>query len=330
MKKEIINKNDEGQRLDRYFKKAYKKASLSYIYKLIRKDVKVNGKRQNENYILVEGDEISIYIPEEELSKISKNKAEVVRNINNKIKIVYENSEILIVDKAYGLLTHGDKNEKKNTLSNQVLDYLIAKGDYDPRSEKTFTPGPSNRLDRNTTGLVIFGKNAKSSRLINESIRKREHIQKYYLTLVKGEIKEKLFFNDWIGKNEEKNISVVDNFKVEDSWKEIVTRTKPIAYNKGYTLIEVEIPTGRSHQIRSHLQHKGFPLIGDPKYGDGELNKIFSQKYNIKSQLLHAYKLEFSSGIGKELMMEKLEIKVQPGKLFTNLIKELEIEHSLD
>lgn len=183
-----INDNESGQRLDRFLRKYLNNAPLSRIYKSIRKDIKVNGKRCKEDYILQVGDEVSFYILEEELASLSKKKPR--GRAKRQFSIVYEDEHIIAVSKPFGLLTHGDSFEKKNHLANQVVDYLIEKGDYNPRLEKSFTPAPVNRLDRNTTGIVLFGKNAQSLRELNKYIRDRGSIEKFYMTIVKGELKE--------------------------------------------------------------------------------------------------------------------------------------------
>ena len=158
MIKITITENQGNQRLDRFLKKYFDRAPLSHIYKLIRKDVKVNGKRQKEDTMLAAGDELTIYLSEEDAKALQTVKKHV--KAKRQFRIAYEDENILVCEKPFGLLTHGDHTEKKNHLANQVVDYLIQTGAYQPRLEKTFTPAPANRLDRNTTGLVIFGKHA--------------------------------------------------------------------------------------------------------------------------------------------------------------------------
>ena len=182
MIKLIIGENEKDQRLDRFLKKYLKNASLSYIYRLIRKDVKINGKRGSIETMLSNRDEITLYISEEEMEKLTENKR-VVKS-KRQFEIAYEDENILVAKKPFGLLTHGDFSEKKNHLANQVISYLTQKGDYVPRLERTFVPSPVNRLDRNTTGLVLFGKNNKALQTLNKMIRERGYVNKYYLTIV--------------------------------------------------------------------------------------------------------------------------------------------------
>lgn len=285
-----ITENEAGQRLDRFLRKYMKKAPLSMIYKTIRKDVKVNGKRAHEDTILQEGDRLALYIPEEKLKDLTK--TEPRKRVRRQFRIAYEDDNLLIVEKPEGLLTHGDSREKKNTLANQVCGYLQEKGEFDPAREKSFVPSPVNRLDRNTTGLVIFGKNAETLRSFTRYIRERQYVSKYYVTLVKGSLKERLVLQDRIAKDHGTNISqVTDDAKTGKSAETFVT---PIASKNGFSVVEVELVTGRTHQIRVHLSHEGYPLVGDVKYGDRRTNGMAKNKLGITTQLLHAYQLKFS------------------------------------
>ena len=203
------------------------------IYKTIRKDVKVNGKRAHEDTILQEGDQLSLYIPEEKLNDLTRQQTH--RRVKRQFRIAYEDENLLIVEKPSGLLTHGDSREKKNTLANQVCGYLQEKGEFDPSKEKSFVPSPVNRLDRNTTGLVIFGKNAETLRSFTRYIRERQYVSKYYVTLVKGNLKEKLVLRDRIAKDHGMNISqVTDDAKEGKSAETFVT---PIASKNGFSVV---------------------------------------------------------------------------------------------
>ena len=231
MVKIIIEKNDGNQRLDRVLKKDLKNAPLSYIYKAIRKDVKVNGKRCPKEHMLQAGDELSLYISDDELSKLTAVKAHA--KAKRQFGIIYEDENLLIADKPFGLLTHGDEFEKKNTLANQVTAYLIANGDYNPRAEKTFSPAPANRLDRNTTGIVLFGKNSAALKALNEMLRERDAIGKYYRTVVAGTMTESLVLEDRIEKNHRENLVRVLPIE-QDSGKVIKTAVKPVETGGGF------------------------------------------------------------------------------------------------
>ena len=291
-----IGKNEQNQRLDKFLRKYLGKAPLSYIYKAIRKDVKVNGKRSKEDYILELGDTVTLYIADDVIESYRK-KVETTR-AKKQFKIAYEDENLIIVEKPFGLLTHGDRNEKKNHLANQVVDYLIETGSYNPRIEKTFTPAPVNRLDRNTTGLVLFGKTNLAVQQLNRMIREKDKVSKCYMTIVAGTLKKELHLRDRMVKDRVNNKVTV--LSMDQEGLEMETIVRPLQHSGKYTLVEVEIITGRTHQIRAHLAKAGHPVIGDVKYGDKRVNGYVRQRFDLNTQLLHAYKLEFA-GVEGEL-----------------------------
>ena len=298
MEKITVGINESGMRLDRFLKKYLVNSSLSYIYRAIRKDVKVNGKRSKEDYILLTGDEITLYIPDDELAHLTEKK-ETHHTGRNELRIVYEDDNILVADKPQGLLTHGDMAEQRNTLVNQVTDHLIATGEYVPRAEKTFRPAPCNRLDRNTGGLVVFGKNALSLRKVNKLFQSRRNISKYYLVVVAGRIDEETVITGGIDKDEKTN-----RVRVADSGRASESIVRPVAPADDYSVVEVELVTGRPHQIRAHLASIGHPVVGDPKYGDPAVN----QRAGADRQLLHAYRLVFGNVEGGLEYLSNMEI----------------------
>ena len=293
MLKITITENEAGQRLDRFLKKYFNNATLGAIYKLIRKDVKVNGKRAGENAMLLVGDELAIYVSDETAASLRKEKTRP--KVKRQFRVAYEDDNILVVEKPFGLLTHGDRTEKKNHLANQVIDYLIEKGDYNPRTERTFVPAPANRLDRNTTGLVIFGKNAAALKELNKAIREKDKIHKLYLTIVEGKLEKTVHLRAKMTKDEGKNLVSVLSEEAQGKLMETIARPlKTSSFKeKDYTLVEVEILTGRTHQIRAHLAKAGYPIIGDVKYGDKKVNALMEKEFGLTTQLLHAYKLIF-------------------------------------
>lgn len=291
-----VGKNDEGQRLDRFLRKYYGQAPLSKIYKMIRKDIKVNGKRCDIDASLCDGDEIVVYVSREASHSMRSKERESVALPRN-FTIAYEDEHVLVAVKPFGLLTHGDKREKKNTLANQVCNYLIEKGEYLPNKEQSFVPAPANRLDRNTTGLVLFGKDSKGSKELNQLLRHGQ-VDKYYVTVLVGELEEILSLCDYMQKDETHNIT-----KVTGEGKEMRTLAMPIAVNRGFTFAQIQILTGRAHQVRSHMAHAGFPLLGDTKYGNSKANMEVGKRVGLTTQLLHAETIIFRGGslFGKEI-----------------------------
>jgi len=290
-----ITSNEDRQRLDRFLKKYLCNASLSMIYKMVRKDIKVNGRRAKEDTMLAEGDVVSIYLLEEDIADLSQKKKRI--KSKRQFTICYEDENILVVNKPFGLLVHGDAIEKKNTLANQVVDYLIEQGSYSPRTERTFTPSPVHRLDRNTTGLVLFGKNSPALRAFSAMFKEDGHVRKFYYTIVFGALKEKLHLKGRLYKDEERNKSSVLP-ETSQKGKYIETLVAPIFATSEYTLVEVELVTGRSHQIRAHLLSAGFPLVGDAKYGKAILNDSLPKHVELSTQLLHAGRLEIEDAPG--------------------------------
>lgn len=317
-----IGKNEQEQRLDKFLRKYLENAPLSFIYKAIRKDVKVNGKRAREDTMLRLGDTVSLYIREEDLSAFQKKRA--FSHARRQFQIAYEDENILAAVKPRGLLTHGDQNEKKNHLANQVTDYLIETGAYHPRLERTFAPAPANRLDRNTTGLVLFGKTAEALRELNRLIRSRDQIQKFYLTIAAGELKEPLRLKSRMVKDRSKNRITVTEAAGEGL--EMETLARPLIARGGYSLIEAELVTGRTHQIRAHLASAGYPIIGDAKYGDPRVNGRMRQRFGLSAQLLHAHCLRFAAADGPLAYLAGQEITARLPEDFER-IKRAIFEH---
>lgn len=290
-----IGANEAGQRLDKFLRKLLKDVPLSAIFKALRKgDIRVNGKKQKEKYTLEVNDVVEVrYIQSQ---KMTEKKENFVKVDPSGLKVAYEDNNMVVVEKWPGVLVHPDSNKKIPTLTDYVLSYLNEKGDYLPEKEVTFTPAPCNRLDRNTSGIVVFGKNFEGLRELNEIIREGR-IKKYYNALIKGRIKDGLY-TGYILKNEEANISRIYDKKVKDS-KEISMEVKTLQSDGAFSFIEIDLITGRSHQIRAHLAHIGNPIIGDSKYGDKKLNSYFLNKYGLDYQFLYAYKLNFKNVDGK-------------------------------
>ncbi|KOA21378.1 ribosomal large subunit pseudouridine synthase C [Clostridium homopropionicum DSM 5847] len=283
-----IGQNEAGQRVDKFCRKWLSDVPLGAIFKGIRKgDIKVNNKKVKGEYYLVEGD----CVEAKYIQSIKKDQPKQFIEVDfSALKVTYEDENILVVEKWPGVLVHSDKENGEATLTDYVLSYLKEKGDYIPENEITFTPAPCNRLDRNTSGLVIFGKNFKSLKLANEMIRERK-IKKYYNALVKGKLNEG-YYEAFILKNEVNNISEVYTEEKPES-KKIAMEVKVLDTVGSYSLLELNLITGRSHQLRAHLAFLGNPIVGDDKYGDRKLNSFFNNKYGLEFQFLYAYKLVF-------------------------------------
>lgn len=300
-----IDKNEADQRIDRFLKKYFINANKSFLYKMLRKKrIKLNGKRANPEEIISEGDTIELYLSDETIEKFMRTEKEI--NKFGKLDIIYEDKNIILVNKAKGILSHSTKEgEDEKNIVDDLIGYLYSKGDYIPSEEKTFTPSICNRLDRNTSGIIICAKNYNSLKSINNSMKNRD-IGKYYKCIVKGRLDKNQKLEGFLSKNQKDNKVKVSNEKMEDS-KEIITHVNVIKNNTKYSLLEINLITGRTHQIRAHLLSINHPIIGDSKYGDLEENKYFKEKYKLNSQYLHAYKIVFNGFEGELEYLNTLE-----------------------
>lgn len=290
MKEITISKENEGQRADKFIRKFLNDAPLSFIYKLFRKkDVKVNGHWIHIDYILKENDLLKVYVSDDQLKEFNNPKP--IKKVKFAHEIIYEDENILIVNKPRGLLVHGDKDEKRVTLANQVLNYLYSKGEYDTKISVGFTPGPAHRIDRNTSGIVVFGKTIKSLQLLLDLFKNKESLEKNYLALVVGKTENKGRIEAPLIKDSKSGLVHID-FQNKFA-KTAITEYVVEQYFKDYTLINIKILTGRTHQIRAHMKYINHPVVGDGKYGDFAVNKIFKNKYNFENQFLHAFKITF-------------------------------------
>ena len=306
-----IEKNDAGQRLDKFITKALH-LPTSLLHKSIRlKKIKVNRKRAEASQMLCEGDTIQCFLAEEFFG--AEKTTHSLASIHPSLSVLYEDENILLADKRPGVSVHEDEHESTNTLITQIQAYLYQKGEYDPDKEQSFAPALCNRIDRNTGGIVIAAKNAEALRVMNEKIKNRE-IDKFYLCAVHGvPTKASDTLRGYLLKDEKKKqVSVFDKNPPKGA-KEIITRYHVIAKKSGMALLEVELLTGRTHQIRAHMAHIGHPLLGDGKYGVNREDRKSGYRY----QALYSYKLRFSFSDestaldnlrGKEISIKKSDI----------------------
>lgn len=285
-----INKNDAGQRLDKFLQKRLKTLPVPMMYRFIRqKKIKVNRKRAEQNYMLVEGDTIQLFIPEEFFEDNASEHS--FMKLTPKIDIIYEDENIMLIDKKVGMIVHSDDDQQVDTLIDHVKAYLYRKGEYIPENEQSFAPSLCNRIDRNTGGIVIAAKNAETLRIINQKIKDNE-ITKRYLCAAHGIMENKrATLHGWLIKNSDTNMVKVFTAKPNSKdAKEIITKYTVLKVKNNMSLCEVELVTGRTHQIRAHFSSVGHPLLGDGKYGVNRDDK----KIGYKFQALYSYKLTFS------------------------------------
>lgn len=288
MRNYIIGKNDAGQRLDKFITKTLPSLPKALMYKYLRlKRIKLNGKKADIATRLNEGDSVDMYINDEFF--VEKEEKYSFLGAGKNLDIIYEDENIMLLDKKIGLLSHPDEGEYVDTLIGRVQRYLYEKGEYDPKSEASFTPALANRIDRNTGGIVMAAKNAESLRILNEKIKFRE-IKKLYLCILIGcPPKKSDILRGYMVKDEKKNKVTVLPSPVPGA-REMKTKYTVLASNDGISLAEIDLLTGRTHQIRAHMASIGCPLLGDGKYGTNAQNKKYG---GYKKQCLYSYKTVF-------------------------------------
>ncbi|MCI8331878.1 MAG: RluA family pseudouridine synthase [Clostridiales bacterium] len=288
MRELIIEKNDAGQRLDKFLSKAVPALPTSLLYKFIRlKKIKVNRARTEQGYMLQKGDTVQLFIKEEFFDQEAVSQA--FTKLTPRLDILYEDEQILLCDKRPGLLVHSDQAEQTNTLISHIQAYLYRKGEYLPDREHSFAPALCNRIDRNTGGIVIAAKSAEALRILNETIKRRELTKKYLCALHGSVTPSKGSLKGYLIKDPVTNQVTVYDRNPSGKAKEIQTDYRILEEKNGLSLAEVTLITGRTHQIRAHFAHIGHPLLGDGKYGVNSEDK----KRGYKFQALYSYQLTF-------------------------------------
>lgn len=291
MREIVIGKNDANQRLDKFLTKRFKTMPKALMYKYIRtKYIKVNNKRCEISTMLKEGDVLKLFIKDEFFEDDSyQHENYDFLKAPTKLDIIYEDENILLINKKPGVIVHPDEKYHFDSLISRVLHYLYDKKEYNPKDDKAFAPALVNRIDRNTGGIVIAAKNADSLRALNAKMKTRE-LTKLYLCMVQGTLKHKEgILGGYLEKNEKKNKVAILKKPTPNS-KPVKTKYTVLSNINGNSLVEVDLLTGRTHQIRAHMSSIGHPLLGDTKYGYKRRNEDDFYKY----QALYAYKITFN------------------------------------
>lgn len=328
MKEFIISEKECGQRLDKYLFKVLDRATSGFIYKMLRKkNIVLNEKKASGKEILQKKDQVKIYLSDETFSKFSspakypeeirpgaEKKHSAGKSVNTaerksgeaedrKLNIIYEDRDILVISKPAGLLSQ-KASANDDSANDRIIAYLLESGQITPEELRTFHPSICNRLDRNTSGLLIAGKTMRGLQQTAEDLKSRS-VKKYYRALVHGRVTKPRRLNGYLKKDQRTNrVKVIsekpdtgrDTNPVKMTYQPIETEYRPIEYYGNATLLEVHLITGRSHQIRAHLASVGHPILGDAKYGDRELNRALFRATGIRGQLLHACRMEFPDG----------------------------------
>lgn len=287
MKEYRIPQNDAGMRLDKFCARVLKNAPYSFIFKMLRKkNITLNGKKAKGNELLQPEDLVVFYLSDETIASFGRETADALSWENDPYEpeVVFENEQLLIVNKPDGMLSQ-KAGANDRSMNEYCIRYLTKNGSYNPSDPAAFKPAVCNRLDRNTSGLMLIAKTHAAASMLAKALRDRS-MDKYYACIVKGTIREAFVLNGYLKKDESTNtVTIVPDATGADR---IETAFEPLSDQNGLTLLNVKLVTGKSHQIRAHLASIGHPILGDPKYGDSRFNR----EYGCKHQLLHAYRIK--------------------------------------
>lgn len=317
MQEIVITENEAGQRLDKLLAKYLNQAPKSFLYKMMRKkNIVLNGKKATGNEKLVLGDQVKLFLSDETIANFSKVQ---IQKTKQKLEILYEDTDILLINKPVGMLSQKAKQQDES-LVEHVISYLLDSGQLTEMELRKFKPSVCNRLDRNTSGLVVAGKSLAGLQTMGEFFKERS-LKKYYRCLVQGVICHPQNVKGYLWKDEATNKVLIFERPREEAVP-IETEYRPLWNNGRVTLLEVHLITGRTHQIRAHLASCGHGIIGDYKYGNKKINEEFKKAYGLTSQLLHAYRLEMPED-SKSLQQIGGKIFVAPcPELFCRILKQ--------
>lgn len=320
MRELIISKNDANQRLDKYLAKYMNQAPTSFIYKMLRKkNIILNGKKAAGREKLHAGDSVKLFLAEDTIEKFIERKQQAWKKLPGHMpEVIYEDADILLLNKPSGMLSQ-KASPSDVSVVDYITDYLLESRQLTETDLHTFHPSICNRLDRNTSGLIAAGKSLAGLQELSQGFHDRT-FQKYYRCLVKGNVEMQFHLNGYLKKDHRTNrVTVIQNPGTDA--QPIETEYRPLEVNGKYTLLEVHLITGKTHQIRAHLASVGHPLIGDYKYGDRSLNDSFRDKYGLKSQLLHAYCLEFPEVDGALTKVSGRAFIAEEPEIFKRIVK---------
>ena len=316
-----VSKREAGQRLDKYLLRFLNQAPQSFIYKMLRKkNIVLNDKKADGSEKICETDEIKLYLADETISKFSK-PIEVATKVS--LDIIYEDEDVIFMNKPAGVLSQ-KATSSDVSMNDYLISYLVESGNITPRELNTFHPAICNRLDRNTSGLLLAGKSMAGLQGLSWLLKERT-MQKFYLCLVGGKVRESSLIKGYLKKDSKSNTVKVSHHKNDDD-SYIETYYEPLASNDDVTLLKVELITGRTHQIRSHLASINHPIIGDYKYGNKKMNQQYRAKYDLKHQLLHAWYVHFDNVEGTLNNLSRQQFIVNVPRQFQYIIKTEHLE----
>lgn len=309
-----IGKNEAGQRMDKYLKKYFREAGSGFLYKMLRKkNILLNGKKSEGKEILAPGDQIQLYLAEETIEKfrgsVTAQPSCAANTPQKKLQVIYEDADCILINKPAGMLSQKADN-REDSLVEYLICYLLSSGAITEEELRTFHPSVCNRLDRNTSGLVLAGKTLAGLQLLSQLLKERT-MDKYYLCLVQHSIREAKRYQAWLVKDPQKN-QVQIFHTPQKNGDFIETAYQPIWKGPDCTLLKVKLITGKTHQIRSHLSSLGHPLAGDPKYGNFAWNQKLRQHTGLKRQFLHAWEVVFPTmdGAGAGLSAQTIQAEL--------------------